>query len=208
MLTESLPSPPKRKPWAGQRAHDQKRLQDPEFRRQRAEYIKGYLAEPVNQERIRGQRRMEALSEERRERRRAADRAYAKANRERINAAQRERRKMAPPSQPEDPARKAERRARRRARVKGARTERVYRAKVWARDGGICHICGEAADPARWDLEHVIPLCRGGEHSHANVRVSDPSCNRKKGTSDPRDPGSPYAYLLEVSDVAESCRDR
>jgi 5-methylcytosine-specific restriction endonuclease McrA len=32
-----------------------------------------------------------------------------------------------------------------------------------------------------WDLDHVIPLSKGGEHSYDNVQVTHPSCNRKKG---------------------------
>lgn len=72
--------------------------------------------------------------------------------------------------------------ARRRARERNAPVvERIYRAKVWERDGGICHICGLPADPALWHLEHIIPLARGGEHSYRNVAVSHPICNAHKG---------------------------
>lgn len=70
----------------------------------------------------------------------------------------------------------------RRARKKNAPVrERVYRSVVWRRDGGICHICSQPCDPARWDKEHVVPLSRGGEHSYANIRVSHPVCNSRKG---------------------------
>lgn len=60
--------------------------------------------------------------------------------------------------------------------------ERVYRSVVWERDGGVCHICHEPADPTNWHLEHVVPLARGGEHSYANTAVSHPACNLRKGT--------------------------
>lgn len=70
----------------------------------------------------------------------------------------------------------------RRARKKSAPVrERVYRSVVWRRDGGMCHICGVACDPARWDMDHVVPLSLGGEHSYANIKTAHPSCNGRKG---------------------------
>lgn len=71
--------------------------------------------------------------------------------------------------------------ARNRARRRGARLEPVRRATVWHRDHGICYLCGAPADEARWHLEHVVPLALGGEHSYANVKVSHPRCNLRKG---------------------------
>lgn len=58
--------------------------------------------------------------------------------------------------------------------------ERIYRAKVWERDRGRCHICGQMADPKEWHLEHIVPLSRGGEHSYRNVAVAHPACNQRK----------------------------
>lgn len=72
-------------------------------------------------------------------------------------------------------------RAARRAREMEAFVEVVDRAVVWERDGGICHICKEAADVSAWHLDHVIPLTKGGLHSYANTAVSHPSCNQSKG---------------------------
>lgn len=69
----------------------------------------------------------------------------------------------------------------RRAAKKGAPVrERVYRSVLWRRDGGKCHICGQGCDPLRWDMDHVTPLSRGGDHSYANIRVSHPACNNRK----------------------------
>jgi 5-methylcytosine-specific restriction endonuclease McrA len=63
--------------------------------------------------------------------------------------------------------------------------ETVLRSVVWERDGGICGICGEFADPSRWDLDHIVPLTPRagepqGEHSYANTQVSHPRCNARK----------------------------
>lgn len=66
-------------------------------------------------------------------------------------------------------------------RAREAYVEDIDRDFVWVRDGGICGICGTPADPDRWDLDHIVPLARGGLHEYANVQVSHPPCNRKKG---------------------------
>lgn len=69
----------------------------------------------------------------------------------------------------------------RKARLAAVAVERVSRAKVWQRDGGICYLCGKPADLKKWHLEHKIPIVLGGEHSYANVAVSHPVCNLRKG---------------------------
>lgn len=75
--------------------------------------------------------------------------------------------------------------AERRARKHDAHVEHVDRDVVWDRDGGICHLCDEPADPIDWHLEHIVPLIAGGEHSYANTAVSHPDCNRAKGARVP-----------------------
>lgn len=70
--------------------------------------------------------------------------------------------------------------ARRRIREQEQFVEKVSPQIVWERDEGVCGICGEAADPSDWHLDHTVPLSRGGEHSYANVQVSHPLCNRRK----------------------------
>lgn len=72
-------------------------------------------------------------------------------------------------------------RAARRARENKAASEAISKARVWARDRGICGICGKKADKGNWHLDHVIPLSRGGTHTYGNVQVSHPFCNWKKG---------------------------
>ncbi len=48
---------------------------------------------------------------------------------------------------------------------------------------GVCGICGHDVDPFKFDVDHIIPLVRGGEHSYRNTQPAHPSCNRRKGTS-------------------------
>jgi 5-methylcytosine-specific restriction endonuclease McrA len=54
---------------------------------------------------------------------------------------------------------------------------------VFERDEGICGICGEPVAREEFDVDHVIPLALGGEHSYANVRLSHVPCNRRRGRS-------------------------
>lgn len=87
---------------------------------------------------------------------------------------------------------------RRRARLRGVEVEAVERELVWERDGGLCRICGDGVvDPSGWHLDHIVPICKGGGHTFDNLAVTHPACNLRKSTADPREPGSPYAYLLE-----------
>lgn len=68
----------------------------------------------------------------------------------------------------------------RRARVREAFVEHVDPRVLYQRDEGICGICdGPVSD--RFDVDHIVPLVAGGEHSYANTRIAHPSCNRAKG---------------------------
>ncbi len=71
--------------------------------------------------------------------------------------------------------------AARRASRAAVHIEDVDRSIVWDRDSGICHVCNQAADPADWHLDHIMPIAKGGEHSYANTAVSHPRCNLSKG---------------------------
>jgi 5-methylcytosine-specific restriction endonuclease McrA len=67
----------------------------------------------------------------------------------------------------------------RRAKKKANFVETVDPMIVYERDSGICQICLESITD-KWEVDHFIPLARGGEHSYANSQLAHPSCNRKK----------------------------
>jgi 5-methylcytosine-specific restriction endonuclease McrA len=71
----------------------------------------------------------------------------------------------------------------RNARKKSAFRERVVALVVLERDDGVCGICGRDVDPTQFDVDHIVALANGGEHSYANVQAAHPHCNRKKGVS-------------------------
>lgn len=71
--------------------------------------------------------------------------------------------------------------------------------KIYARDNGICWICGGECDWNDYQMrdgikicgreypskDHVIPLARGGKHSWENVRLAHLGCNIDKSDTTP-----------------------
>lgn len=82
---------------------------------------------------------------------------------------------------------------RRRAKKFGCLYEPVSKLKVFERDGWRCYLCGCAtprhlsgtAEPSAPELEHVVPLSAGGDHSYDNTRCACRRCNREKGATTP-----------------------
>lgn len=82
---------------------------------------------------------------------------------------------------------------RRRAVKNGGRYEPVSKRKVFERDGWRCYLCGcdtpltksGTQDDAAPELDHVIPLAAGGDHTYENTRCACRRCNRAKGASLP-----------------------
>lgn len=67
--------------------------------------------------------------------------------------------------------------------------------KLFKRDGGVCYLCGGVCDFNDWavsvtgakypgdrypEIEHVIPVSRGGLHAWDNVRLACHKCNQNK----------------------------
>lgn len=75
----------------------------------------------------------------------------------------------------------------RRARLMQAFLEKVEPLVVLERHEGLCGICGEPVDPERFDVDHIVPLARGGEHSYANTQPAHPTCNTRKGARLPEE---------------------
>lgn len=79
--------------------------------------------------------------------------------------------------------------ARRRARLRGAAIEPLpadWREQLLGFQGGRCAYCHEAlGDDAQ--MEHVIPLARGGPHTWENVVLACPPCNMTKWARTPEE---------------------
>lgn len=66
-----------------------------------------------------------------------------------------------------------------RARRRGAFVEHVDPITVFERNAGICGICSLPIS-GPFDVDHIVPLSKGGEHSYANCQAAHPSCNYSK----------------------------
>ncbi|MEK9899141.1 MAG: HNH endonuclease [Rhodospirillaceae bacterium] len=62
------------------------------------------------------------------------------------------------------------------------------RALVRARDGDVCHLCGELVhegfeqgDPEQATLDHLTERAAGGDSDIANMRLAHRSCNEQRG---------------------------
>lgn len=76
----------------------------------------------------------------------------------------------------------------RRARIKGVNSEPIDPYKIFARDGWRCQICKKktpltrrgSVHPRAPELDHIIPLSRGGSHTKVNVQCTCRACNLLK----------------------------
>lgn len=79
----------------------------------------------------------------------------------------------------------------RRARKRGTNAEAVNALKVFERDGWRCHICARKTQPSKRgtyhprapELDHIVPLAKGGEHTYANTACACRECNGTKGAT-------------------------
>lgn len=58
------------------------------------------------------------------------------------------------------------------------RGQRKYRDEIFARDGYACRTCGS---PDRLQLDHIVPLARGGRSERGNLQTLCQPCNGSKG---------------------------
>ena len=66
-------------------------------------------------------------------------------------------------------------------------SDKVYRAKIFARDGWRCQLCGKKVNkelkwphPLSATLDHILPLARGGHHVPENCQLAHFICNSRR----------------------------
>lgn len=92
--------------------------------------------------------------------------------------------------------RNADRRKEHKRRLKTREFDKsITLEKLYKRDNGVCYLCHKTCDWSDFQkidgafivggsyptVEHLIPLCKGGEHSWNNIKLACHSCNSKKG---------------------------
>ena len=61
------------------------------------------------------------------------------------------------------------------------------RARVFIRHDGVCHLSGRQIRPGeKWELEHIIALCNGGENRESNLAPALVLPHREKTKQDRR----------------------
>ena len=63
------------------------------------------------------------------------------------------------------------------------RVWRVLRSKIFARDNGVCAYCG--CQPENLELDHILPISKGGTHDESNLATACVPCNRSKNDRTP-----------------------
>lgn len=75
------------------------------------------------------------------------------------------------------------------ARIRAQATESVDFNKVFDRDGWRCQLCGRSTPrrlrgtikPNAPELDHIVPISKGGAHSYLNTQCACRECNGSKG---------------------------
>ncbi len=76
--------------------------------------------------------------------------------------------------------------------------KRELRLAVYERDNFTCHYCGLHANEDELQIDHIIPVSRGGTNDFSNLVTSCATCNEKKGARCEQDRQAPDA-LAEAS---------
>ena len=70
-----------------------------------------------------------------------------------------------------------------------ARADRYRKREIAIRDGWLCHLCGGSVEPSLWghqrhpespNIDHIIPISRGGLDIATNVKLAHRVCNLRK----------------------------
>jgi 5-methylcytosine-specific restriction protein A len=62
------------------------------------------------------------------------------------------------------------------------------RLRIWEKHEGRCHITGIKILPGvKWELEHVVALCNGGEHRESNLAPALAGPHKIKTKADRRE---------------------
>lgn len=74
------------------------------------------------------------------------------------------------------------------ARARG-RARQEARLRIWLRDGPNCAACGELIDitpgtTRPFELDHIVPLWKGGQDNDGNRQCLCPGCHKDKTTAE------------------------
>ena len=70
-------------------------------------------------------------------------------------------------------------------RVERGRVSNKMRFSIYERDRHRCRICGVSDRYASLEIDHIIPIARGGKSTYDNLQTLCHKCNVEKGSSMP-----------------------
>ena len=71
--------------------------------------------------------------------------------------------------------------------IKLTQTGPIDERKVWEDAGGVCQICLMPVTKATGQIDHIIPLLRGGTHTQENLQLLCGPCNNRKRAKMPKE---------------------
>ena len=60
---------------------------------------------------------------------------------------------------------------------------------IWERDGGVCQYTGRKLKPNEGNIDHIVPISRGGASTWENCVLADRKINSRKGSKLPEEAG-------------------
>mgnify|MGYP003668970964 CR=1 FL=1 len=60
---------------------------------------------------------------------------------------------------------------------------------IWDRDKGVCQYTGRKLRPSEGNIDHIIPVSRGGKSNWENCVLADKKVNSRKGSKLPEEAG-------------------
>lgn len=67
-----------------------------------------------------------------------------------------------------------------RCKAAGVYVEDISPIELYNQQGGICYICFCKFSFKDMEMDHIIPISKGGKHESNNVKMCCGTCNRKK----------------------------
>lgn len=69
-------------------------------------------------------------------------------------------------------------------RATADRVSPSQRDRIIDRDGLVCRLCGEPVERTDVEIDHIVPVSKGGETTDSNLRVTHMRCNRSRVRSE------------------------
>lgn len=74
-----------------------------------------------------------------------------------------------------------------RCKKAGAYIEHIDPLELYNMQNGVCYICLEKFSFKEMQMDHLIPISKGGKHESHNVKMCCAKCNQKKGARLPKE---------------------